>query len=93
MEPSRSPHSGRYVRVPFILDRVSILKALQPFNADYQFKNTSADYEINDLTVSKINPYKGGGLQQASSVVSKTGKSCPCWFSRHNLTLRRARLL
>ncbi|KAH8792942.1 beta-glucan synthesis-associated protein [Flagelloscypha sp. PMI_526] len=47
-----------------------------PFNHAYEFINTTTTTNINDLTVSKGNPYKGGILQQATSVVSKTNQDC-----------------
>jgi len=47
-----------------------------PFNAGYQWFNTSATLIINDPIVSTLNPYIGGAFQQATSVVSKTNQGC-----------------
>ncbi|KAH8824012.1 glycoside hydrolase family 16 protein [Flagelloscypha sp. PMI_526] len=47
-----------------------------PFNHGYVWLNTSDNLIISDPTVSKLNPYAGGALQQATSVVSTTNQNC-----------------
>ncbi|TDL28121.1 beta-glucan synthesis-associated protein [Rickenella mellea] len=60
-----------------------------PFNANhYSWFNTSANFIINDPTISELNGYTGGAFQQATSVVTETNQLCyeqsdsPC-FSRY----------
>ncbi|KAI0669783.1 glycoside hydrolase family 16 protein [Trametes maxima] len=45
-----------------------------PFNHAYEFINTSDTYSILDETKSKMNSYKGGVYQQATSVVTMTNQ-------------------
>ncbi|KAI0651966.1 glycoside hydrolase family 16 protein [Trametes meyenii] len=45
-----------------------------PFNHAYEFINTSDTYSIMDETKSKMNSYKGGVYQQATSVVTMTNQ-------------------
>jgi len=47
-----------------------------PFNAAYEWFNTSGNLVINDATQTMLNSYKGGSLQQATSCVSKTNQNC-----------------
>lgn len=47
-----------------------------PFNNAYTWLNTSANLIIPNPTASKLNPYKGGAFQQATSVVSDTNQNC-----------------
>ncbi|KAH8826669.1 glycoside hydrolase family 16 protein [Flagelloscypha sp. PMI_526] len=47
-----------------------------PFNHGYIWQNTSDNLIISDSTVSKLNTYTGGALQQATSVVSNTNQNC-----------------
>ncbi|KAE9408265.1 beta-glucan synthesis-associated [Gymnopus androsaceus JB14] len=47
-----------------------------PFNAAYQWFNTSSNLVINDPTQTMLNSYAGGSLQQATSCVSKTNPEC-----------------
>ncbi|KDQ21152.1 glycoside hydrolase family 16 protein [Botryobasidium botryosum FD-172 SS1] len=47
-----------------------------PFNYEYDWFNTSANLQIPDPTTTKLNPYTGGVLQQASSGLSKTNQKC-----------------
>ncbi|CAK5274062.1 unnamed protein product [Mycena citricolor] len=47
-----------------------------PFNAYYEWFNTSANLIIPDPTISQLNSYAGGILQQASSVVSESNQNC-----------------
>ncbi|CAA7258630.1 unnamed protein product [Cyclocybe aegerita] len=47
-----------------------------PFNAGYDWFNTSANLIIPDPTISVLNEYKGGVFQQATSVVSETDQNC-----------------
>lgn len=45
----------------------------QPFNAQYQWFNTSDNLIIADATVTTLNSYVGGVYQQATSALSTTG--------------------
>ncbi|ESK98039.1 glycoside hydrolase family 16 protein [Moniliophthora roreri MCA 2997] len=47
-----------------------------PFNAHYEWFNTSANFIVNDSKTTKLNSYMGGALQQATSGVSKTNQDC-----------------
>jgi len=47
-----------------------------PFNARYEWFNTTSNLEIIDSEMSFLNTYKGGVYQQASSVVSYTNPDC-----------------
>lgn len=47
-----------------------------PFNAAYEWFNTSANLIIPDPEISTLNSYMGGAYQQATSVVSQTNQSC-----------------
>ncbi|EPQ53587.1 glycoside hydrolase family 16 protein [Gloeophyllum trabeum ATCC 11539] len=47
-----------------------------PFNYNYEFFNTSDLYQIQDPTISAMNTYTGGELQQASSTVTITNQAC-----------------
>lgn len=46
----------------------------QPFNAAYEWFNTSDNMIIPDPSISFLNDYKGGVTQQAASVVTETGE-------------------
>ena len=50
---------------------------LQPFNNEYHWFNTSANYIVPNTTISKLNTYIGGAEQQATSTVTETGE-CLC---------------
>ncbi|KAI0698410.1 glycoside hydrolase family 16 protein [Cerioporus squamosus] len=45
-----------------------------PFNANYEWFNTSDNLIIPDPTASFLNPYKGAAFQQAASVVTQTNQ-------------------
>lgn len=45
---------------------------MQPFNAAYQWFNTTDNLIIPNATLSYLNPYMGGVYQQATSVVTET---------------------
>ncbi|TFK84551.1 glycoside hydrolase family 16 protein [Polyporus arcularius HHB13444] len=45
-----------------------------PFNYQYSWLNSSDNLIIGDVTKSKLNSYKGGVYQQATSVVTKTNQ-------------------
>ncbi|KAI0756878.1 glycoside hydrolase family 16 protein [Daedaleopsis nitida] len=45
-----------------------------PFNADYNWFNTSDNLIIPDPSISVLNTYKGAAFQQASSVVTETNQ-------------------
>ncbi|KAF8973556.1 beta-glucan synthesis-associated [Flammula alnicola] len=47
-----------------------------PFNAEYQWFNTSDNLIINNSTSSFLNTYMGGAFQQATSVVTETDQQC-----------------
>ncbi|KAL0578612.1 hypothetical protein V5O48_003403 [Marasmius crinis-equi] len=47
-----------------------------PFNAQYQWFNTSDNLIINNPATTRLNSYMGGSLQQATSGVSKTDQNC-----------------
>ncbi|GJJ10040.1 hypothetical protein Clacol_004266 [Clathrus columnatus] len=47
-----------------------------PFDASYIWDNSSANIQINDPTITQLNPYKGGALQEATSGLSLTNASC-----------------
>ncbi|CAK5262386.1 unnamed protein product [Mycena citricolor] len=47
-----------------------------PFDASYQWSNTSANMIIPDTTLSSQNTYSGGIYQQAASVLTTTNQSC-----------------
>lgn len=47
-----------------------------PFNHEFVWDNSSANFQITDPTVSALNSYLGSPLQQASSVVSTTDQGC-----------------
>ncbi|KAF7295651.1 GH16 domain-containing protein [Mycena indigotica] len=47
-----------------------------PFNAGYNWDNSSANLEIRDLTLSSQNTYAGSMYQQATSVVTTTNQDC-----------------
>jgi len=47
-----------------------------PFNAGYEWFNTSANLIIPDPDTSVLNPYQGGVYQQATSVVTDTNPEC-----------------
>lgn len=47
-----------------------------PFNPHYYFINDSSTYTIYDETVTELNGYQGGALQQATSGLSKTDQKC-----------------
>ncbi|OBZ79711.1 Beta-glucan synthesis-associated protein SKN1 [Grifola frondosa] len=46
-----------------------------PFNAGYNWFNTSANLQIPNTTISELNSYKGGVYQQATSVVTQTDQT------------------
>jgi hypothetical protein len=56
-----------------------------PFNAAYEWFNTSANEIIYNASVSAPNGYKGGAFQQAISALSVTNQQCyerstsPCY--------------
>ncbi|KAH8832785.1 beta-glucan synthesis-associated protein [Flagelloscypha sp. PMI_526] len=54
---------------------VSLSAQWAPFNAKYQWFNTT-NAVITDPLTSKLNNYKGGAFQQATSVVARTNQSC-----------------
>ncbi|KAF7291349.1 GH16 domain-containing protein [Mycena indigotica] len=73
---------GRVRRVIFPRRRQSAQWA--PFDAGYNWVNTSDTLYIADPTLSKQNSYSGGIWQQATSVVSTTNQDCyqlksPCF--------------
>jgi len=47
-----------------------------PFNNEYHWFNTSANYIVPDPTISTLNSYIGGVLQQATSTVTTTDQNC-----------------
>jgi beta-glucanase (GH16 family) len=47
-----------------------------PFDASYSWNNQSQYLSINDPTISYLNTYQGGVLQQTGSVVSAINSSC-----------------
>ncbi|KAJ2914672.1 hypothetical protein MD484_g5735, partial [Candolleomyces efflorescens] len=49
-----------------------------PYNAGYEWDNTTANYKIydNDVSQTILNPYMGGVFQQAVSGLSFTNQSC-----------------
>lgn len=47
---------------------------IQPFNAQYDWFNTTDNMIIEDPTLSEQNTYVGGAFQQAASVVTQTSK-------------------
>jgi beta-glucan synthesis-associated protein KRE6 len=50
------------------------LVIVQPFNAYYQWFNTSDNLIINDPEVTWLNMYQGAEFQQATSAVSITSE-------------------
>ncbi|KAF5368856.1 hypothetical protein D9758_002859 [Tetrapyrgos nigripes] len=50
-----------------------------PFNAYYEWFNTSDSFVIYDETVTELNSYTGGVFQQATSGISKTGMLSVRW--------------
>jgi beta-glucan synthesis-associated protein KRE6 len=49
-----------------------------PFNAGYNWFNTSDNLIIYNETITELNPYKGGAFQQATSGVTETSKFLTC---------------
>ncbi|KAK1230580.1 hypothetical protein PQX77_006317 [Marasmius sp. AFHP31] len=47
-----------------------------PFNYQYEWWDGPENFTINDPTVTQLNSYRGGALQQASSCVSRTNQRC-----------------
>ncbi|KAF5363185.1 hypothetical protein D9758_008336 [Tetrapyrgos nigripes] len=47
-----------------------------PFNAEYEWLNTTDNYVIYDHDVVELNSYKGGVYQQAASAVAITNQDC-----------------
>ncbi|KAG8960222.1 hypothetical protein FRC03_006878 [Tulasnella sp. 419] len=47
-----------------------------PFNYKYEWLNTSENFEIYDHDVAELNSYKGGALQQSTSVLALTNQQC-----------------
>ncbi|KAL5521746.1 hypothetical protein ACEPAF_2494 [Sanghuangporus sanghuang] len=47
-----------------------------PFNAAYQWFNTSDNFHITDPEITHLNSYIGGAYQQATSCVSETNQQC-----------------
>lgn len=47
-----------------------------PFDAAYQWKNTSANLIIPDTDATQFNSYQGGAFQQATSSLTETNQSC-----------------
>ena len=48
----------------------------QPFNAEYDWFNTSSNEVIYDTSLSYQNTYTGGVYQQATSVVTEVDQDC-----------------
>ena len=51
-----------------------LLTVLQPFNAHYEWFNTTDNLIIPDTDTSILNSYVGAAFQQASSVVTNTSE-------------------
>ena len=49
---------------------------VQPFNHGYMWENTTNDLYIADPSVSSLNTFLGGALQQSTSVLTKTNQNC-----------------
>ncbi|KAF7784634.1 hypothetical protein Agabi119p4_799 [Agaricus bisporus var. burnettii] len=47
-----------------------------PFNAGYEWFNTTDNIIIPDPDISRFNPYLGGVFQQATSVLTRTNQDC-----------------
>jgi beta-glucan synthesis-associated protein KRE6 len=47
-----------------------------PFNAAYEWFNTTDNFDIPNATATYLNPYKGGAFQQATSGVTETNQGC-----------------
>ncbi|KAL5498539.1 hypothetical protein ACEPAH_1893 [Sanghuangporus vaninii] len=47
-----------------------------PFNAAYQWFNTSGNFHITDPEITHLNSYMGAAYQQATSGVSETNQQC-----------------
>jgi beta-glucanase (GH16 family) len=47
-----------------------------PFNAAYQWPNTTDNFNIVDPTITELNSYMGGAFQQAISGVTDTNQDC-----------------
>jgi len=47
-----------------------------PFNNEYHWFNTSANFIVPNTTISKLNTYIGGAEQQATSTVTETDQNC-----------------
>ncbi|KAF8898908.1 beta-glucan synthesis-associated [Infundibulicybe gibba] len=47
-----------------------------PFNAQYQWFNTSDNFVVADSTTTELNSYMGGAFQQATSAVTQTNQNC-----------------
>ncbi|KAF8203180.1 beta-glucan synthesis-associated protein-domain-containing protein [Pholiota molesta] len=59
-----------------LIGQVSQSAQWAPFNAQYEWFNTSDTFTIFNSSGSKLNPYVGGVFQQATSVVSDTNQQC-----------------
>ena len=49
-----------------------LLTVLQPFNAHYEWFNTTDNLIIPNASLTYLNPYKGAAFQQAASGVTQT---------------------
>lgn len=58
------------------IGKVSQSAQWAPFNAAYQFLNTSDTLKIYDPDVTVLNPYHGGAYQQTTSGLSLTDQNC-----------------
>ncbi|KIY71399.1 glycoside hydrolase family 16 protein [Cylindrobasidium torrendii FP15055 ss-10] len=47
-----------------------------PFNADYQFDNSTDNFFVEDPTVTILNGFKGNAFQQSTSFVTDTNPDC-----------------
>ena len=54
--------------------RLTVLLVPQPFNPGYEWFNTSQNVVIPNPLKSSFNEYTGGVFQQATSIVTETGK-------------------
>ena len=51
-----------------------LTRSTQPFNAAYQWPNTTDNFNIVDPTITELNSYMGGAFQQAISGVTDTSE-------------------
>ncbi|KAF9479722.1 glycoside hydrolase family 16 protein [Pholiota conissans] len=59
-----------------LVGQVSQSAQWAPFNAQYEWFNTTDNFNINNASRSILNTYTGGALQQATSVVTDTNQQC-----------------